>query len=341
MDIVFVHLNSKIPRYLYWNLLSHIHKFPQHKIVLIHSAGVEIPHIKGLTLVSAIEDSRWLELDQLYDHPKDFRNNFWLTASARLFALENYLKHSNKQILHVESDVILSRDFPFEVMAKIQEGLGYPVISQSRGAASVVYVRDVESAAILTSSLIKDAQNNPQTTEMLSLKQVYEMNPGKVCALPVGTGGFSSYRNIDEVEFSKQVQNSRIFGGVIDGVEIGQYFCGTDPRNRRGIKLLRNDLVNGYVEVNNLLIEFDPQRDFCNVIEKYSGEKYPLFALHVPSKEIRAFKINRQSRWLRQLARDSDKGPQRNLSLLTLCDSIWRSLGRKIKRFLQERVRAI
>lgn len=334
-----MHLNSKIPRYLYWNLRSHIDKFPQHKIVLIHSAGVEIPHIKGLTLVSAIEDARWLELDRLYDHPKDFRNNFWLTSSARLFALENYLKQAKVQILHVESDVILSKDFPFEALAKIQEGLGYPIISQSRGAASVVYVRDIESAAILTSSLIKDAQDDPQTTEMLSLKNVYELNPEKVRALPVGTSDESSYRNIEEIELMKQLQNSRFFGGVIDGVEIGQFFCGTDPRNRRGKKLLRSDLVNGYVEVSKLLIEFDSQREFCNVVEKYSREKLPLFALHIPSKEIRAFKMNRQNKWLRNLAKDSGKGPQSQLSLPSLYNSIWKSLGRKTERLKNKRIR--
>lgn len=330
MEIVFVHLNTRLPRYLRSNLLAHIEKFPEHRITLIHSAGIDIPVLRGLNLIPAIEDSRVHQLDLLYTHPKEFRSNFWLTSSARLFALENYMTKIQTEIIHVESDVIISRDFPFRKFSQLKEGLAFPLISNSRGVASVVYLRDAKAANLLSSTLISEAKRNAQTTEMLSLMEVYKSNPTEICALPIGNENLNFYRNMDSSRRQILIQNHKSFGGIFDGVEIGQYFCGTDPRNRRGKILIRHDLVDGYLDVKKLELRFEDTRGFINVVEKNTGKMEPLFAIHVPSKENRIFKSDTQERVLRKISKHSMKGSSARISfnvlLLSASQSIWRHL---------------
>jgi hypothetical protein len=331
MEIVFVHLNTRLPRYLRSNLLAHIEKFPGHRVTLIHSAGIEIPALKGLNLVPATEDSRVHELSLLYSHPKEFRSNFWLTSSARLFALENYMMKVQTEIIHVESDVIIARDFPFRKFSELKDGLAFPLISNSRGVASVVYLRDTTAANLLSSTLISEARKNAQTTEMLSLMEVYKSNPSQIFALPIGNDNPNFYRNIDSARRQVLIENFKSFDGIFDGVEIGQYFCGTDPRNRRGKKLIRHDLVDGYVNVKNLELRFDSRRRFINVSEIGSEKIEFLFAIHVPSKENRIFKSDTQERALREISQQSMKGSSAQTSLNSLSSSVLKSIWRRLK----------
>ena len=333
MDIVFVHLNTSVPKYLQFNLETTISRFPEHRVILLHNKSVKVPKISNLLSYEVAEDSRWRRLSDLYDHPKDFRGNFWLTSSARLFAIEAYLQKENSEVLHVESDVILSPDFPFSNFRKIEKRLAFPLISDSRGVASIVYVRDKFAAAILTSTLISEAEKNPQTTEMLSLRVVYERNFDKVQILPIGPEGVRSYRNIESVMVSKFSEGLRIFNGVFDGVEIGQFFTGTDPRNRRGKILLRHDLVDGYLNVNELEVLFDSDRQFINIrTKKNFNSCSPIFALHVPVKQTRFFKKTSQARKLNRIARESRRRKTIKLSFPVLIKSALLSFNRRVKK---------
>lgn len=330
MEIVFVHLNSKLPQYLYWNLVSHIKNFPDHKVTLIHSTNIKIPFIAGLNKVTVREDSRWQELDVLYSHPKDFRSNFWLTSSARLFALENYMKIALNEMVHVESDVILARDFPFTKLSQLREGLAFPLISDFRGVASVVYLRDDKSARTLTSKLISEATKNSQTTEMLSLMEIYQSNPAEIFVLPIGNDEPSFYRNVEASRQQTLIDSFHFFGGIFDGVEIGQFFLGTDPRNRRGRKLINHDLVDGYVNVKKLKLAFDDNREFLNVLEKDGQKALPLYAVHVPSKEVKIFKSKTQKKTLKKLSKESTGTPKEVICMKSIFFGVLESLRRRL-----------
>ena len=72
-----------------------------------------LPKIEGLEIHRYAPSEEWQRLDHNLSHPKNFRENFWLTSLARFLALEDYLAQSNEEIIHLESDVILAKDFPF------------------------------------------------------------------------------------------------------------------------------------------------------------------------------------------------------------------------------------
>lgn len=301
MELVFVHLNTPLPKYLEYNLHNCITMFPEKQVVLLHNHLVNPPKIEGLKAVIIEAESRWNKLDQLYSHPKDFRGNFWLTSSARLFALENYIHFTNEEIIHLESDVIVSQDFPFESFHKLEKGLAFPLISDQRGVASVVYIRDKKAAQILTSTLISEARKDPQTTEMLSLKKVYQNNKEDIQILPIGPRYLDAYRNITQKFAIELVHAHSIFNGVFDGSEIGQFYAGTDPRNRRGKILLRYDLVEGFANVKNWTLNYDSTRSFANIGLNGKEGDAKVFALHMPVKDPKIFDRKTQAKVLMQI----------------------------------------
>lgn len=332
MEIVFVHLNTRVPRYLYWNIRTHIERFPEHRVTLIHSKHIKAPSIAGLNTTPADEDHRWRKLDQLYSHPKNFRANFWLTSSVRLFALENYLKKFRNEIIHLESDVVLSPDFPFDKFSELKESLAFPLISNNRGVASVVYIRNIEAARILTSTLIKEASIDRQTTEMLSLRKVYERFQAKVHIISIGPTP-SFFRNIEAKIMESFMESFHHFKGIFDGAEIGQFFLGTDPRNRRGRKVLRNDLMNGYIDVTSLALEFNAKRRFVNVISKKESISIKLFAIHIPSKETKYFRSKSQCKALKKACKESNRGSKIQFVKKTIIMSIFQSAARRASQF--------
>lgn len=337
MKIVFVHLGTRIPKYLESNLRRHIDLFGSRGVVLIHDQHNEEIEIERLETYRTEIESSWKTLDRYSHHPKDFRNNFWLHVSTRFFALEQYMRNTNEPILHVESDVILSRDFPFDRFAEIQHELAFPVMSELRGVGSTVFVKNHKSAKLLTSNLLEEVRRNPHTTEMLTMKRLFEENKSRILRLPIGPPTVSVYRNANRVEKEELLRSSILFGGVMDGVEIGQYFFGTDPRNKRGIKLVRHDLANGFLDVTKTSLKYDDSREFPNLvsIDDLGVRTYTkIFSLHLPSKEIKLFRTNRQKVELRRYSEQSSQLPESNLVLTTLVKAILRSARHRMSRNL-------
>ena len=330
MELVFVHLNTHLPKYLRNNLRNCIRMFPEIQVVLLHNQLVKPPKIERLKAVIIEAEPRWDELDRLYSHPKNFRGNFWLTSSARLFALENYMNFSNEEMIHLESDVIVSRDFPFESFHELEKGLAFPLISNQRGVASVVYIRDKEAAKILTSTLISDARKDSQTTEMLSLKKVYEVNKDKIQILPIGPRHVGAYRNVDLNTIEELMNAHKIFNGVFDGVEVGQFFAGTDPRNRRGKILLRHDLVEGFAKIKDWTLVYDSSRSFVNIGMKGEKDDCKAFALHMPVKDPRVFHSKTQAKTLIHFCSKGSKPESIKISKKTLLLAILGKVRRQI-----------
>jgi hypothetical protein len=330
MEIVFVHLNTPIPKYLRRNLIVCIQRFPEHQVVLLHNEIVKPPSIQGLKTVELMPDRRWTELDYLYSHPKDFRGNFWLTSSTRLFTLEAYVKLTGMELVHIESDVILSKDFPFSIFHTLNKPLAFPLISGERGVASVVYIRNANAAEILASTLIREARKDSQATEMLSLRKVYDENRKDIQILPIGPQKVEAYRNIDNNIVQELLMAHEIFGGIFDGVEIGQFLAGTDPRNRRGKVLLRHDLVNGYADIDNWAFSFDVEREFVNLgVNGVSGYS-KVFSLHMPVKEAKIFDNRSQSTALKKFVSESEVAPKTRTNLPILFYAILGAIYKRI-----------
>ncbi len=275
--------------------------FPNIPIILITNRDCKLPGIKGLEIFFYNPGSEWHQLDQNLSHPKEFRENFWLTSLARFLALENYLAKNPGEILHVESDVILALDFPFDKFSVMDKPIAFPVLSRSQGIASTLYIRDHVTAKKLVALTLEMSTKDSKTTDMLILRKFYDLFSGSMQTLPIGPDARSAYREDAEEQLLVQMKLSlSVFGGCFDGLDIGYFIYGVDPRNDKGKKHLRKVLQNNYLLVSKLSIVYSDERNFLSLESEGLEKTIPLYSLHIHSKNNKLFRTANNSRKLRQ-----------------------------------------
>ncbi len=301
LKIVFAHFGKRAPKHLTLNIERCKKLFPNIPIVLITNMECKLPDIKGIEISFYNPSSEWHQLDQNLSHPKEFRENFWLTSLARFLALENYLAKNPGEILHVESDVILAPDFPFNRFSTMDKSIAYPVLSRSQGIASTLYIRDHATAKKLVTLTLEMSTKDSQTTDMLILRKFYDLYSEGMQTLPIGPSERSSYQESAEDQLLLEMKSAlSIFAGCFDGLDIGYFIYGVDPRNDKGKKHLRRALPNNYLLVPKMSIVFSEERNFLSVESEELDKSIPLYSLHIHSKNAKLFRADNNSSELRQ-----------------------------------------
>lgn len=285
MEIVLVHLNTKIPVYLKRNLIRLSKIFPDHSVVLI--SNIEQPKILNVEFKLYTEPEASKEINFHLSHPKEFRSNFWHSSIARFTYLRKYQEEVQRPVLHVESDVILSKDFPLKLFAKT-EGLAYPILSKFRGVASIFYSSGSESINSFVEFLVNEAQIDHEITDMTALRKYYDLHPRRITILPAGPANASCYE--DEVlhDVYDQIKSGLVeYRGVFDGSDIGMYLFGTDPRNLVGKTILRQEISSTYTRMSQMNFKFNPLRQFLDI--ESQGEWIPVYNIHMTCKDKKLF----------------------------------------------------
>lgn len=288
VDIVLVHLNTKLPKYVKRNLIKLQSNFPDHNVVLI--SNMTQPRITnvGFVLFEESEESR--AIDVRLSHPKIFRNNFWHASITRFTYLLSYQRVIKKPILHVESDVILSKDFPLEIIAE-NSNLSFPVLSRFRGVASVFYSNNADSLSEFIKFLVAESDLDSQITDMTALRKYYDRFPNRVEILPAGPANEFTYeREIKDDIYSQLIQGLDKYAGVFDGSDIGMFLFGTDPRNALGYSMLRKEIDSTYTRMSKMEFRYNQSREFMDVMS--NGQWLPVFNIHMTCKNAKFF-LNR------------------------------------------------
>lgn len=325
--IVFVHLNSPVPRYLQLNMISTIEKFPDAKVVLIHNNKKTNQIHSNLWKFEYQPGAISLSIENSLNHPKDFRNNFWFSAIQRFDALRLYIEKSNEPILHLESDVIISKDFPLDKFIMSEIKIAFPVVAKNRGVASSVFIRDLETAEKLIHFADETSSVNSNTTDMEILAGFFEENQDKAVMLPFGPNSASAY---DESFILERVLPAfEIFSGIFDGNDIGVYLFGTDPRNARGVSYLGTSIPGNYAQVNKWNFKFDNLRQFINL--EFDDIVIPIYSVHATSKQLTLFFHYTQNYVIRRyLQKKKTAGKRKHFPFVTS-----KMVLRKILKFLK------
>jgi hypothetical protein len=283
--IVFVHLNSPVPLYLRLNIISTIKKFPDAKVVLIHNAKKRYKIHANLWNFKYQPGEISLSIENSLKHPKDFRNNFWFSSIQRFDALRAYMEQSNESIIHLESDVITSKDFPLEKFTISEMKIAYPMVANNRGVASSVFIRDLCTAQKLNRFAKETTSVNSNTTDMEILAGFFEKNRDIAFLLAFGPESVSAYAESFIIE--RVLPAFELFSGVFDGNDIGVYLFGTDPRNARGISYLGTSIQGNYARVNQWDFRFDNLRQFISL--EFDDVVIPIYSVHATSKQLTLF----------------------------------------------------
>lgn len=331
MNIVYVHLNTKLPRYLIENLKRNLKLFPNRQIILVHNLDY-LPTIPGLIDVKLTNDEKYKDLESSLNHPSNFRDGFWISSLARLVIFQDLMLEHSGPILHVESDVILAEDFPFEYFEELPQTYAYPVVFEERAVASTVYIRNLESAEKLASFALGEAKSNPSTTDMLVLRKFFNAHPNEVFPLPffnTVAGLDNNYTHpIDDLLMSKLQENPETNVGIFDGSDLGVYFFGTDPKNNRGKSKLREEIQFTYLKLKNWELRFRDNRDFPFAI--FGEIEIPIYSFHMTCKRVKYFAFESVGRSLRKTLKDQFRHANTRLYLDVLVIQVIKSIRRRI-----------
>ena len=334
MNVVFVHLNSTIPRYLHNNLLSCAKKFPTHKIHLIHNLSM-VSTIPGVNLFQTKVLNSLESTSEILNHPKDFRNNFWFSSIARLMVFPEFMKSNPGPLLHVESDVILSEDFPLDDFMYLDEAIAYPIVFKERAVASTVFIRDEMQAQELANFVNNEIELNRDTTDMLTLRRYFDSFPKKVFPLPF----FHSFDpdficEIDPLLKSRLTECQSRFTGIFDGSDLGVYYFGTDPRNMRGLSILRKEILFTNLRLLqwNLLLQSD--RAFPYAL--FGNQRIPIYSLHVTSKRSDIFMVEKERQIISKFLKNQHARMTKKIYLRVLYKQIILSVGRRLNTILHK-----
>lgn len=337
MRIVFVHFGKTIPKFLSLNISRTMNLFPEHKVVLITNPECRITNKLSCELFLYKASNKIRKLHEITSHPKEFRDNFWFNTILRFFAIEELQKYQEEETLHVESDVILSKDFPLLQFTILQKSIAFPLVSRDRGIASIMYVRNLSIASRFTNFITNSIYSDPSTTDMIILRKFYELSPEEVQILPtLSAEKMDSFLNIEpdiQIVF-RNAQN--LFRGVFDGADYGIYFAGIDPRNNRGRRIIRHKIPNNYIQIENLNFFFNEERNFLNFNVNQDKLQIPIYNLHIHSKDPRYFN-NKFNKLIRKRIKFYKLEPYSEFIFKIYINAIFKSILRRLKVWIPKR----
>lgn len=290
MNIVFIHLNTKLPKFLEYNLRRTASISPNSKVYLLHNLEDEV-RISGIESRRMFLSKEDLEVESNYGFPRDFRSNFWFTSVIRFSFLSRFMSSTKGEVLHIESDVLISSDFPFQKISHIGSSLAYPIVSKTRGIASTLYIRDKGNAFDLWTFARDSIVSNPLVSDMEILYEFYVKRPELVTALPIAPLAlYKTNKSSENADFIvNQSQKAELLGGVFDGHDFGVYAFGSNPWNDRyGRSYLHRRIEHSFLELNTRSFVFDKRREFLNIVTSVNGEDSvtKLFSLHITNKNL-------------------------------------------------------
>jgi hypothetical protein len=320
VNSVFVHLGATIPRHLKDNLSRHKALFPMQQLTLIVDRDPLKDLPEGIRIFKYEVEKNDLNILEEMDKVSDFhfRDGFWKYTFLRLFALEKFHKtHPDEPLLHIESDVILMPNFPWEKFKSISQ-IAWLNVNSLCDVASLVFSPNSNETHFFVNELRKIAKEDPSTTDMLSMREFAIRNPSRHIYLPSLTDRNSRVPDAYDENAKSQIAN---FQGYFDPSAIGMWNFGQDPKNLYGFRN-RFHLNSSY--------DLDPSKSeyFFEDSRLFDSDGLDIYSLHVHSKFLPLFSVN----WAHELDKELRKARgKRRVTMFNLRAFIGAIKDRKLK----------
>lgn len=281
---VYVHLGPNLPKHLELSLNRHLDIFPGQNLVLITS------HDQHFNLPREIEQFKVntdeLEADLFKEMSKeldfDFRKGFWKYTLQRFFAIgEFHLSHPTRSLTHIESDVILMPNFPWEDFARLEK-LAWLRVNSKVDVAAIVHFPTANHTKALLGEVSRLARLNPGTNDMLVLHDAAGVLKTQHEYLPSLTNSNANQRVTLSATEEASLKN---FGGIFDPLNLGLWYFGQDPKNSFGVrKRYVGDLSH---DLNPIQTDLKYE---SGILSDKSGTT--IFSLHIHAKYLPLFGPN-------------------------------------------------
>jgi len=291
MNLVFVHLGSSNPKHLWANIRYCLKTFPYARITVVLDHLEHQKYIQDLGINVHFYKRTSLEESVMSDlsHDFGFRTGFWRYSIERILALSNWHSlHRNESFVHVESDVLLLKNFPWSQFDKFNK-LAWLRHNYNLDCAAILFSPSFIETSWLSDEVVTLLKSNSGLTDMAALNQISNMHPNKVALLPTVDNSWVK-------DFEKKSQDSArllskefdSFDGVFDPAAIGVWLTGNDPRNRLGWITRYSSHFDPLVDPNKLHYSGKLRQGVSVSLDSTS---VPLYNLHIHSKQISYFRI--------------------------------------------------
>jgi hypothetical protein len=174
-----------------------------------------------------------------------FRNYFWIRTAERLFVLSQFVQKTKiKNFFHAELDQLLFgvNELVLNIEKSKKSGIFIPFHSNTEAVASVFYCNNMDALT----SLLTAARTTNYIHEMELIATWAKNNPNLTIALPTI---FSKFRH-PNILTPKNITEllSTDLNGIVDGMEVGQWIAGVDPRNVNIFRTPKNKWIETSIE---------------------------------------------------------------------------------------------
>lgn len=227
----------------------------------------------------------------------NFRDGFWRYTFERLLALrEAHICKPNSSLIHIESDIFIFPNFPFNSFMKITSTCWLP-FNESRDAASLMYFPTLKKSLDFHADLKKLLVRSKQINDMEALRTLRDQFPHKYQLLPTSDVKFRKLKNLSK---SEDARLQKVFNGVFDSAAIGMWLTGIDPRNNFGIThfFATNTIKKLEARINPSAYPLYLLKE-GNLVFKNGSKFLNVYNLHVHSKSNKIF----SNTWRREITR--------------------------------------
>ena len=313
MRLIFVHLGDEFPTHLQMNINRSIELFPNIPIVLIVNSSQNMDIYRGSDIEYFYYQTPVPEYMEKINSSLDlkFRRGFWVYSLMRLDAIVSYMNSTNPgPIIHVESDVILMPNFPWDKI-QLMNNVSWTRYNSVRDSAALIYFPELQKANEFSRILDQFLRKSSNATDMSVLSRMSHTHLDKFEILPALENPINALvnsmrlENFDELE--KMSKNFSIFNGIFDAAAIGMWLTGQDPKNSYG-----STKVMSLSNINNGDSAIDPSKGAykiknSNLFLDIEDSEIPIWNLHIHSKNLKLFGLNWEKE-LRQFVHKTNVG---------------------------------
>lgn len=340
---VFVHLGKSPVKHLWLNLQRHQQLFPHVKTYLILDEKRHLKNVpNGIEIYFFKRENKFLDESVFKAHDQKFRRGFWRFSLERLFALVEFHKSiPQNSILHIESDVFLLPNFPWNALESIEKPM-WNNYNFDRDVSALLFYPNYQAHSntiIRIQELLTQQSSHTDMTILAELRNRHNDDFFFFPSLSNVIPEMKNALNVSEPRFIERLSRTNIFqDGVFDAAPIGMWLLGHDPRNNYGKAYIHDPspLVSGDSLIDPSSVGYEVNdHGHLFLISKLTGLRINLWCLHVHSKSLQIFSKN-WDRELRKFVKLTDNPmPIAFFSKSALWNMLTQSIkGRTFMRFL-------
>lgn len=324
-----IYLGKELPRYVLKNLRYLRDTFPEYNTYFISDSKLslqEASKVGVMTWLAPNPDEHWKEVRRNLSHEMSFRKGFWFKTLARIFVLNSFMQvHTNEPCLQIEADVFLFPNFPIAKFRSLDAEIAFPMESSQMGIASLLFLRNHRAAETLMNFAIDQTLIDSKTTDMSLLGLI--ANTKLLRFAPLRTLPIELQSALTQPEAVHLVcEDSLDDHGVFDGITLGQYLLGIDPRNSRGTRILFQRQHSHAINPEKLSFTLDADKNLW--IENPYGNS-PVYNLHNHAKDIRVYKTSSRNKLLKNRIKAAKKGEKREFMMRIFIKSAVKAVRRR------------